>query len=109
MIRRPPRSTLFPYTTLFRSLLRPASYTRLGTQSPVKDLYWLLVRGTTERRPMRTSGESLKSLLDLICAKDIGFASTFSALILTAGFLESEASTETTVAVPTALLRSPVS
>src|SRR3712207_6940190 len=25
MIRRPPRSTLFPYTTLFRSQLRPAS------------------------------------------------------------------------------------
>src|SRR3712207_7371578 len=23
MIRRPPRSTLFPYTTLFRSVLRP--------------------------------------------------------------------------------------
>src|SRR3712207_8983399 len=25
MIRRPPRSTLFPYTTLFRSLLAPLS------------------------------------------------------------------------------------
>src|SRR3712207_7764958 len=25
MIRRPPRSTLFPYTTLFRSLLEPYS------------------------------------------------------------------------------------
>src|SRR2546430_5734006 len=25
MIRRPPRSTLFPYTTLFRSLRRPAA------------------------------------------------------------------------------------
>src|SRR5438477_7022680 len=25
MIRRPPRSTLFPYTTLFRSLLEPES------------------------------------------------------------------------------------
>src|SRR3712207_7402303 len=25
MIRRPPRSTLFPYTTLFRSKLRPSS------------------------------------------------------------------------------------
>src|SRR2546426_6750045 len=25
MIRRPPRSTLFPYTTLFRSSLRPAA------------------------------------------------------------------------------------
>src|SRR3712207_7956749 len=24
MIRRPPRSTLFPYTTLFRSITRPA-------------------------------------------------------------------------------------
>src|SRR5689334_24501583 len=24
MIRRPPRSTLFPYTTLFRSMMRPA-------------------------------------------------------------------------------------
>src|SRR5256885_15240010 len=24
MIRRPPRSTLFPYTTLFRSMLHPA-------------------------------------------------------------------------------------
>src|SRR2546426_11245774 len=28
MIRRPPRSTLFPYTTLFRSLLARASGTR---------------------------------------------------------------------------------
>src|SRR5687768_18256513 len=28
MIRRPPRSTLFPYTTLFRSLLSPESQTR---------------------------------------------------------------------------------
>src|SRR2546425_6648991 len=31
MIRRPPRSTLFPYTTLFRSLLdRPAAEPRMG-------------------------------------------------------------------------------
>src|SRR5256886_8466064 len=29
MIRRPPRSTLFPYTTLFRSVLRRLGY-RLG-------------------------------------------------------------------------------
>src|SRR5690348_17878424 len=26
MIRRPPRSTLFPYTTLFRSRLRPGNH-----------------------------------------------------------------------------------
>src|SRR5256885_8412667 len=29
MIRRPPRSTLFPYTTLFRSI-RPSTFTALG-------------------------------------------------------------------------------
>src|SRR3989454_9383047 len=30
MIRRPPRSTLFPYTTLFRSLWNPAARPRGG-------------------------------------------------------------------------------
>src|SRR3712207_8077234 len=30
MIRRPPRSTLFPYTTLFRSLGRPVGYVLEG-------------------------------------------------------------------------------
>src|SRR2546421_9622018 len=32
MIRRPPRSTLFPYTTLFRSVPRRASPAALGDQ-----------------------------------------------------------------------------
>src|SRR3989442_4829305 len=38
MIRRPPRSTLFPYTTLFRSMVKaPAElpYVRLGYKAPV--------------------------------------------------------------------------
>src|SRR3712207_8628424 len=30
MIRRPPRSTLFPYTTLFRSLGFPTAFTLMG-------------------------------------------------------------------------------
>src|SRR5256885_9180242 len=36
MIRRPPRSTLFPYTTLFRSLARPATggFTRIIVEKP---------------------------------------------------------------------------
>src|SRR5260370_13490429 len=34
MIRRPPRSTLFPYTTLFRSLLKPF---RKSTAEVVRD------------------------------------------------------------------------
>src|SRR2546422_11132449 len=45
MIRRPPRSTLFPYTTLFRSLrvdanvsVRRAGETALGTKTGVKNI-----------------------------------------------------------------------
>src|SRR2546429_9349858 len=34
MIRRPPRSTLFPYTTLFRSLLRDRFIPRLRAAEP---------------------------------------------------------------------------
>src|SRR5687767_15699643 len=34
MIRRPPRSTLFPYTTLFRSRRRPGYSLRIPTTSP---------------------------------------------------------------------------
>src|SRR5258705_8543645 len=36
MIRRPPRSTLFPYTTLFRSQLRPGITYRLQYKVPVE-------------------------------------------------------------------------
>src|SRR3712207_7444806 len=54
MIRRPPRSTLFPYTTLFRS------YATLygdmnGGYNPIKDLYktevFALARYRNARRP----------------------------------------------------------
>src|SRR2546429_4651730 len=34
MIRRPPRSTLFPYTTLFRSALRPSGPATAGDGEP---------------------------------------------------------------------------
>src|SRR5256885_11925020 len=35
MIRRPPRSTLFPYTTLFRSVLPEAPLLHIGSQVAV--------------------------------------------------------------------------
>src|SRR6266403_2577922 len=57
MIRRPPRSTLFPYTTLFRSLAHPS-------------LDWLnriiaIARGARERSEQHTS--ELQSRRDLVC------------------------------------------
>src|SRR2546429_4590724 len=41
MIRRPPRSTLFPYTTLFRSKLRLAQPQVLIDISRIKDLSYI--------------------------------------------------------------------
>src|SRR5256886_11489649 len=38
MIRRPPRSTLFPYTTLFRSLLRQLARLRVGRGDGDRDV-----------------------------------------------------------------------
>src|SRR2546430_6492609 len=43
MIRRPPRSTLFPYTTLFRSVScgRPQNKMSLGAEAPLSTLHKL--------------------------------------------------------------------
>src|SRR3546814_19746800 len=52
MIRRPPRSTrtdtLFPYTTLFRSVLcveKPAFYSRVSGRAAVTRLHLAMMRG----------------------------------------------------------------
>src|SRR5258708_17758403 len=49
MIRRPPRSTLFPYTTLFRSRNCAAkpSKNSLGSCAPAKKLCWSVSSSTT--------------------------------------------------------------
>src|SRR3712207_9206176 len=49
MIRRPPRSTLFPYTTLFRSLRR-GLLVRLHPDEAARVRVSLRVRGTTVAR-----------------------------------------------------------
>src|SRR2546430_12463672 len=62
MIRRPPRSTLFPYTTLFRSLAVPAEVSVVGfddsvfmacTDPPL----------TTVRQPIEAMGQAAVALL----------------------------------------------
>src|SRR5476649_3006667 len=58
MIRRPPRSTLFPYTTLFRSEIGVAITSGL-----------LLVRGRPHLRPRRSEEHTseLQSHSDIVC------------------------------------------
>src|SRR5260221_5067904 len=64
MIRRPPRSTLFPYTTLFRSLLfmacslwRSAIARRLRASAWLRRAWWRSEEHTSE----------LQSHSDLVC------------------------------------------
>src|SRR5436190_7655914 len=68
MIRRPPRSTLFPYTTLFRSPCTHSSVARPGgTERPATGRA-AAGRGTTgviERSEEHTS--ELQSHSDLVC------------------------------------------
>src|SRR5260370_27448513 len=67
MIRRPPRSTLFPYTTLFRSNLCP-SFLPLLVGAPFTTLVTLGLRccpETNGRSEEHTS--ELQSHLNLVC------------------------------------------
>src|SRR4030066_485809 len=58
MIRRPPRSTLFPYTTLFRSVLLPQGHQLIGA-----------LRGVACRLGHRSEEHTseLQSHLNLVC------------------------------------------
>src|SRR5579864_1295291 len=78
------------------------------THLDISHSYCSLPRGTTESLPWRSSGEFANNLLALISARVTGVASGLPALILTLGTLGSVASTDSTVAVPTARFSSPV-
>src|SRR2546427_3400153 len=67
MIRRPPRSTLFPYTTLFRSALRRQALGRGGDEAsaPAGALEGVLKRNRARRSEEHTS--ELQSQSNLVC------------------------------------------
>src|SRR2546426_5650577 len=65
MIRRPPRSTLFPYTTLFRSLSDDLSRLVSGPDRPYSFQDPHETRGPTRRSEEHTS--ELQSPCNLVC------------------------------------------
>src|SRR3989440_5487774 len=77
MIRRPPRSTLFPYTTLFRSPVAPthlrtaivfffcSTKTRVTDETPMPPST-SMTRPVSERRSEEHTSE-LQSRSDLVC------------------------------------------
>src|SRR2546422_8487598 len=70
MIRRPPRSTLFPYTTLFRSLRRAADHLRQQDGPRRRGLRHVPQDGSRPARHQSRSEEhtsELQSRLHLVC------------------------------------------
>src|SRR2546429_6777655 len=66
MIRRPPRSTLFPYTTLFRSLLEWRSEAR-ATDRPGRAAAGRIRPRATARARSEEHTSELQSRLHLVC------------------------------------------
>src|SRR5438105_8262717 len=68
MIRRPPRSTLFPYTTLFRSRRGAAGHCGCATRTacPRPGRRWRTSRGPRRTRSEEHTSE-LQSRVDLVC------------------------------------------
>src|SRR2546422_4921698 len=65
MIRRPPRSTLFPYTTLFRSLRRVGQFDR-SDERRVQVVIMKLVQTEDALAQLQVSMEGRKILVDAI-------------------------------------------
>src|SRR2546430_9148294 len=61
MIRRPPRSTLFPYTTLFRSRSEASSAARIRSRSTVSEAMAPVTAGSTSATVSKASNNSALS------------------------------------------------
>src|SRR5438067_7281155 len=70
MIRRPPRSTLFPYTTLFRSCREAVTRDRVEVSEPIRRLPQRAMRwphGCCRIGRSEEHTSELQSRFDLVC------------------------------------------
>src|SRR3989442_9905237 len=99
MIRRPPRSTLFPYTTLFRSSI-PAASSSVRRASPLRRSRWPGIRRSRRPRASERSEEhtsELQSRPHLVCRLLLEKKKDDAEEVITSlKFLEREARNENT-------------
>src|SRR2546429_4669911 len=99
MIRRPPRSTLFPYTTLFRSLQERGIVNALIDPHRPSRRSSFIVPGVTPEERSEEHTSELQSRLHLVCrlllekknreSRDTASAAADTHLLTTAFFLVS--------------------
>src|SRR5690242_21542902 len=69
MIRRPPRSTLFPYTTLFRSRARAVEILRLERRFAARHELGQIARGAGDRKSTRLNSSHMSISYAVFCLK----------------------------------------
>src|SRR3989442_15732167 len=77
MIRRPPRSTLFPYTTLFRSPVTAPRY--YGSSADGRDFVWFFLEDVGEERITKTAPAHLALAARWVGSVHTGAATTAAA------------------------------
>src|SRR2546430_10155543 len=90
MIRRPPRSTLFPYTTLFRSTSAPRDSAsrpsapepakRSSTRAPASHGFTMLIHASRTRSRSEEHTSELQSQSNLVCRLLLEKKKTYSDL-----------------------------
>src|SRR2546430_5762578 len=80
MIRRPPRSTLFPYTTLFRSILLPVQILIIALLAKVATDFTRR-RGVLDRKSTRLNSSHSQISYAVFCLKKKKKYETFSSSI----------------------------
>src|SRR5438034_5578268 len=69
IIRRPPRSTLFPYTTLFRSHPLATNHRSPAAELPSSSLYWAVKMNARDRKSTRLNSSHTVISYAVFCLK----------------------------------------
>src|SRR2546427_5631807 len=69
MIRRPPRSTLFPYTTLFRSDVKPSNIVFVNGVAKLADIGLVAEASEADRKSTRLNSSHSQISYAVFCLK----------------------------------------
>src|SRR5256885_8155057 len=100
MIRRPPRSTLFPYTTLFRSN-RVSDHSHRQRRWHFQALRWTSRKGLRQRRRSEEHTSELQSPCNLVCRLLLEKKKIYEVIILIAKIINKTLVSHLTVQVRT--------